>query len=121
MVGHRNTFSAATDAEEMRVLRNPISCVEAERVFNTERSYTYSYPTSEHPALIRIGAAPTPISILNTLETDQKIVLFLFETLGRLSLVTIDKESAAVTIIPVPDALNSCNCLAPSAHFLNPS
>jgi len=111
MVGYRNTFSAATDAEEMQVLRNPILCVEAERVFNTERSYTYSYPRSEHPALIRIGAAPTPISILNTLETDQKIVLFLFETLGRLSLVTIDKESAAVTTIPVPDALNSYGSL----------
>ncbi len=56
-------------------------------------SYSYKLPNLREPALLEIGAAPTPISVAASCANERSIALFLYQGSADLRLAHIDKAT----------------------------
>lgn len=71
----------------------PLPIVEATHTVLDANAYQYALPEGESPAIVRLGGVPTPIGATSSFENDQYLVLPLYEDLGPLRLVVIEKRS----------------------------
>lgn len=85
-----------------RLAKLPI--VEAARTTLDPRAYRYSIPPLTQPALVQIGGVPTPVGATSVVENARYAVVPLYEDLGPLRLVVIDKSNGEQRELVIPDA-----------------
>ncbi|MBL8830086.1 MAG: hypothetical protein JNM18_24120 [Planctomycetaceae bacterium] len=78
--------------------------VDAARTTLDARAYRYSIPDGASPALVRIGGVPTPVGATSVVENTRFAVVPLYEDLGPLRLVVIDKSNGEQREIVILDA-----------------
>ena len=78
--------------------------VDAECTPTGEAGFQYSLPSAGAPVMYRIGIPPAPVAVTQVLETQTTYVLSLFETLGSLRLLLVDRETGQVSPVPLEGA-----------------
>lgn len=73
---------------------------DAQLTWTSSTSYRFRVPPQD--GLFRIGAPPTPISLVKVVEAPSARVLLYYETLGSLLIVIVDRASGAEREISVP-------------------
>jgi hypothetical protein len=82
----------------------PLAIVDAARETLDPRAYRYTIPATARPTLIRLGGVPTPVGATSVVENDRFAVVPLYEDLGPLRLVVIEKASRAQREVVLADA-----------------
>lgn len=67
-------------------------------------AYAVTLPDAAEPRLVDLGPAPTPISVSLTVGDDAATHLFLYETSGAMTLVSVDRSTGVTSERSVPNA-----------------
>ncbi len=81
------------------LLKRAPTVVDAEQTWTSSTSYRFRVPPQD--GLFRVGAPPTPISLVKVVEAPAARVLLYYETLGSLLIVIVDRASGAEREISV--------------------
>ena len=89
--------------------QRPLPCIDAD-LSRTSLSYHYSFPPTTIPSLLRIGPAPTPISLTYSAENEQSVYVFLYECLGSLRFLDLNKNSMTFREYSIPGSKLTYGC-----------